>query len=218
MNSEEKRAERIEYARVIGNVISQNRPVIYVDETTFRGQSVQKKSWSTRNDHNFHYMTGPHFGTTVYGAVGDCIKNKFVYRLEPKSTNEVDYLKFLKENLLPAIQGGGPRNKPICIFDQHKAHLTDEVMKKLSHYVIPLPQVSYSSNFNSIETLWQLTKQRYYKRRLLDQDQLSKADFLERVQAALNDIKPATIKSVLNANRAYIRHYLMAGNQSAAEG
>ena len=40
MNSDVKHEERIEYARILGNIIAQDRPIIYVDETTFQGQVV----------------------------------------------------------------------------------------------------------------------------------------------------------------------------------
>ena len=105
MNSEEKRLERVEYAQVLGNVVAQKRPLIYFDETTYVSQVVQGKSWSTRVNPNFHYASADRFKRTVYGVIGTCLKKPIVYRLEPATTCERDYLKFLTEDLIPNLVG-----------------------------------------------------------------------------------------------------------------
>ena len=111
-------------------------------------------------------MSASRFVTTVYGAIGKCLNRPIVYRLEKSSTNAADYYKFLTEDLLPSITN--TRHKPILVFDQFRAHMTDEVILKLSTRCVPLPQVTYSSNFNSIETVWSIAKQKFFKSRLLD--------------------------------------------------
>lgn len=112
-------------------------------------------------------MSAERFNTTVYGAIGTCLNKPLVFRLEKATTNSADYLKFLREDLLPAIDNRS-RLKPILVFDQLRAHKTEPVMERLEPYVIPLPQVTYSSNFNSIETIWSIAKRSYFKHRLLD--------------------------------------------------
>ena len=60
------------------------------------------------------------------------------------------------------------------VFDQLKAHKTYSVIAKLSTKALPLAQVSYSSNFNSVETIWSIAKKDFFKRRLSDKYKLSK--------------------------------------------
>ena len=152
-------------------------------------------------------MSAERFNTTVYGAIGTCLNKPIVFRLEKATTNSADYIKFLREDLLPAIDNRS-RFKPILVFDQLRAHKTEPVMERLEPYVIPLPQVTYSSNFNSIETIWSIAKRSYFKHRLLDKYKLTEEQFKARVRASITSIKPSVIKRVMSANRAYLRTYL----------
>ena len=125
---------------------------------------------------------------TVYGAIGNCLNRPIVYRFEKGTTNAEDYMKFLKEDLLPAIVN--TQHKPVLVFDQHKAHSKEDVLLKAGTKALPLPQVSYSSNFNSVETVWSIAKKNFFKRRLFDKYKLTEAEFLAHVRESLESIPP----------------------------
>ena len=203
--SEEKEQERRVYAVVLDSVITSREHYIYVDETTFLGQQVQRKSWSTRVNPNLHFMTGGRFVTTCYGGIGTCLKKPVVFILRSKTTNEEHYVEFLTELHKQLKPGSG---KPILIYDRHTAHSSNVSWPVVTKWFRPLPQVSYSSNFNSVETVWSLAKRHYFRHRLFDRQKLTADAFKQRVAESVLAINQATVNRVLYANRAYIRQYL----------
>ena len=62
------------YASLLANLIVQEKPLIYVDETTFRTDMVKTKSWALLGHPNKHTILKDQFSVTVYGAVGHCLK------------------------------------------------------------------------------------------------------------------------------------------------
>lgn len=66
-------ARRVEFAKMMGNLIQRATPIIYMDETTFNSFTIKKKSWSTREHINLHHIDNKWFTVTVYGAIGSCL-------------------------------------------------------------------------------------------------------------------------------------------------
>ena len=58
----------------------------------------------------------------MYGAVGDCLKNKGVYTEIHDSTCKKDFLGFMK-NLAEQIKPLPDGQLPILVLDNHKAHI-----------------------------------------------------------------------------------------------
>ena len=201
-----KEEERKVYARVLGSVVVSRHHYVYVDETTFDGTNVQRKSWSSRAHHNQHAQADGRWRVAVYGAIGTCLKKPVVYMLHKFSSNSVQYREFLVDYLIPNLTPGC--GKPILIYDQHSSHESDHVWPAVTRAFQPLPQVSYSSNFNSIETVWSVAKRYFYRRRLAAGGYLDEASFRALVAASLDQISAVTAAGILNVNRAYIRDYL----------
>ena len=104
---------------------------------------------------------------------------------------------------------GSIRNKPILLYDGHKAHTTPRSMETVLNWFTPLQNCRYSSNFNSpIESYWGLAKRRLHTKLLLRKQQVDRAVLRRLVQESLDEVPPAAQDGVLKANRAYVRRYL----------
>ena len=126
--------------------------------------------------------------------------------LHEKSSNAAQYREFLVDYLIPSLRPGC--GKPILIYDQHTSHEADHVWPTVTRNFTPLPQVTYSSNFNSIETVWSNAKRWFFRRRIAVTGYLGAEAFYDLVAESLDQISAATAAGILNVNRAYIRSYL----------
>ena len=89
-------SERRQFAQIIATIIATNKPLIYIDETSFNPQMIKNKSWSTRDQPNLHVIQAG-FGAriTVFGAIGNCLTEP-VYTLLHGTQSE-NYIIFLHE-------------------------------------------------------------------------------------------------------------------------
>ena len=126
--------------------------------------------------------------------------------LHERSSNAAQYREFLVDHLIPSLRPGC--GKPILIYDQHTSHEADLVWPTVTRHFMPLPQVTYSSNFNSIETVWGNAKRWFFRRRIAVRGYLEEEAFYDLVAESLDQISAATAAGILNVNRAYIRSYL----------
>ena len=74
------------FAQVLGTLTALRKPLIYMDETSFRAQNPPlPKSWSLLHKHNKHAVANEGWSVTVYGAIGDCLIHPVFYYAD--STN-----------------------------------------------------------------------------------------------------------------------------------
>lgn len=91
--SAEIKGKRIAFAQLIANLMKQNKPVIFQDETTFTSWMLKAKSWSPAGDPIQHPRNSKRFACTVYGAIGNCLTHG-VFTLG-QSTNASEFRNFL---------------------------------------------------------------------------------------------------------------------------
>ena len=137
------------YVRLLANLIVQEKPLIYIDETTFRSDAIKSKSWSLDGHPNKHHVTKKQFGCTVYGAIGNCLTEP-VYMLGT-GTNKEEFRVFL-HLVVTKLANFRRACKPFLIYDQHPAHWFQQ--RRIAAHFVNLPQPSYSSPLNSIEVTY----------------------------------------------------------------
>ena len=118
-----KNRERAAFARVLGNLIASGKSVVYTDETTYTAWLFKTKSWACSERPVFLAKNDKKFGTTVYGAIGDCVKKGVRVKLGD-STNKREFLTFLSEVRDSLKKRAG---KPVLVYDGHSAHRSPEV-------------------------------------------------------------------------------------------
>lgn len=111
--------ERKLMAVLLGSLVCNGTPVIYVDETSIRAQDCPRKSWSTRDDPNVHVIdANAGLSVTIYGAIGLNIPTTFMIA---QSTNASDYQEFVR---MVASRVPADSQKPVWFYDGHAAHTT----------------------------------------------------------------------------------------------
>ena len=87
-------SQRRQFALILATIIATNKPLIYVDETSFHPQMIKSKSWSTRDFPNQHLIQ-TNFGVriTVFGAIGNCLTEPVFTLLHGTQTE--NYIRFL---------------------------------------------------------------------------------------------------------------------------
>ena len=138
--------ERAAFALVLANILATGKPVIYTDETTFNAQLLKSKSWSTVEEPVLHSKNDKKFGTTVYGALGRCLKHGFYVKLG-SSTNMDEWKAFFLE-LRDHIFDRHWDVKPYLLYDGHAAHCNKEIILAMEAYFIPVQVPRYSCEFN----------------------------------------------------------------------
>ena len=102
--------------------IFEKHPIIYFDQTSFRSDLVQKKTWFY-NKKRFTVPAAKVQGAafTVYGAVGECIQGNCFYYEIHDSTNMTDFKQFV-QNLAVHLMPQLGAVKPVLVLDNHVAH------------------------------------------------------------------------------------------------
>ena len=72
--SDQIKDQRLNFAKLIANLIAKGKPLIYTDETTFHTWMLKAKSWSKKKGSVLHARNNLRMGVTVYGAIGDCLE------------------------------------------------------------------------------------------------------------------------------------------------
>jgi hypothetical protein len=135
------------FAKLLATLVDANKPLIYVDETTFNTWQMKAKSWSKRDQPLYHARNSKRITVTVYGAIGHCLQRP-VFRLGC-STNAEEYKRFLTEvheNLKPEVTFN--RAKPILLYDGATAHTSNASKAFMGKYFEPLQIPIYSCEFN----------------------------------------------------------------------
>ena len=92
----ELETERIKFANLLATIISANKPVLYLDETTCNSGMQVKKTWSNRGYRPKVYKVMTRYNCTIYACISATLLEKPVFLLTKKCTNTVNYLEFLK--------------------------------------------------------------------------------------------------------------------------
>ena len=104
--------KRSGYAKVLANLICRRSPLCYMDETTFNVQGGPRRSWSHRDSPLNHYFESNRHSTTVFCAIGDCLK-KPVF-MTGTATNNEEYKRFIT---LLASEVKADSYKPYLVYD-----------------------------------------------------------------------------------------------------
>ena len=89
-------AERQEYAQMLKALIDSEKPVIYVDESSFNMWKRSSKTWAPRGSTIFIPIANSRNSSiTVYGAIGTCLKQAVF--MQHRSTCTEDFVNLLKE-------------------------------------------------------------------------------------------------------------------------
>ena len=79
---------------ILASIIATNKPLIYVDETSFQLQMIKSKSWSAREFPNQNLIqTNFDIQITVFGAIGNCLTEPVFTLLHGTQTE--NYIRFL---------------------------------------------------------------------------------------------------------------------------
>ena len=138
-----------------------DKPIIYLDQTTFRTDMTQKKAWYyAKSRFSIPLAKGIDKGCsiTVFGALGECLMGSGFYYEIHESTNAISFTQFilnLAEQIVPLPQGV----KPGIVIDNHNSGRGErEVLMKEYFEILRLPY--YSSELNAIETVWSVLKKK----------------------------------------------------------
>ena len=108
--------KRREFARQLAELIIDDTPIVYVDETTFNTWLRKTHSWQRPLEKVTIKLNPRRIGEcTLYGAIGACMARPVYY--VGKSTNKTDFVEFLK---LVKIELGDVR--PVLVYDNHRSH------------------------------------------------------------------------------------------------
>ena len=102
----------------------------------------------------------------VFGAIGTCLTEPvYMYGDNVQADEFIKFLRLVKSKVKVGY------NKPILLYDGAPGHTANKVKKVLNELFTPLLNVPHSSNFNSIETLWSVAKNYYYKLHLANKSE-----------------------------------------------
>ena len=98
-----------------------------MDETTVNSHMRLRKAWSYA-DKPVNTLIGRkrYGGTTIYGAIGNCLKNP-VFMLG-ESTNIEEFEEFMQKVKLNCKESS---DKPYLVIDNHSAHRSNRVKEYL---------------------------------------------------------------------------------------
>lgn len=140
--------QRRQFAVILANLIKKKTPLIYQDETTCNSFMAKKKSWSTRRDVNVHHRNNERHSCTVFGAIGDCLKDGVVWMIHVGRNLAEDYQRFLVK-VRGAVKSSVTQ-KCVLLYDGAGTHRSDDSVKICAQHFIPLESVPHSCDFNSI--------------------------------------------------------------------
>ena len=196
-------ARRIEFAMRMTEYIFEGQPIIYCDETSFRGDRPQKKAWFYK-DRRFEVPVpkGTVRGFSVYGAVGECIRGNCFYSEVHDSTNAADFTGFIRNlatQLVPAPNGV----KPVIVLDNHSAHKGPDRVELMEQFFrieyIPV----YSSPLNGpIESVWSVLKPKCLSKftKIMLRKQSTRAACIQAVEKEIQAIGRQTFVNLLRAH------------------
>ena len=199
-------AERRRFALLLANLLEKKVPIIYQDETTCNSFFVKSKSWSLRGQRNVHHRDNKRFSVTIFGALSEALQGNFCYMFGGGTTAR-EYQQFLKL-CKGKIRLDVGANKCVLLYDGHPAHTGQESMRLCERLFWPLKNVAYSSELNSIESLWSLVKNNLKKLLLMQDAPLTKPRFEQLVRQAIELVTPRQHSNILRANHACLTELL----------
>ena len=150
-------ARRIEFAMDLQQYIFEDRPIIYLDQTTFRTDMFNDRAWYNKKE-RFTVPLGRGadkcVSTTLFGAVGSCIltRQNFYWEFH-EATNSAAFMQFVL-NLADLLVPLPPGVRPILLLDNHFAGKGERLTLMEPHFEVKFLPI-YSSELNGpIETLW----------------------------------------------------------------
>jgi len=202
-NLELLEARRMEFAMRMTEYIFEGQPIIYCDETSFRGDRPQKKTWFYK-DRRFEVPVpqGTVRGFTVYGAVGECIRGNCFYSEIHDSTNQEDFTGFIRNlaaQLVPAPNGV----KPVIVLDNHSAHKGAGRVELLEQFFRIEYTPVYSSPLNGpIESVWSVLKPKCLSKftKIMLRRRSSRAACIQAVEKEIQRIGRQTFVNLLRAH------------------
>ena len=105
----------------LANIIANNHPIVYVDESSFGAWSErQEKAWCLKDQPVEVHINNHLYFRTIYGAIGECL-NKPVF-MKGKSTNQGEFKTFIKEVVKHIKCEYVGSKRPVLIMDNAGAH------------------------------------------------------------------------------------------------
>ena len=161
--------ERMEFAMLLIEYIIADRPLMYFDETTFNGDMHMKKAWFVKGQRfampiiKQAQKKGVKQGFTVYGTVGESIKDNGYFEIH-KSSNKVDFMGYMARLRTQMTTKPG-EEKPVLVLDNLGAHCGEPKRKLMRTFCKPEYTPTYSCELNGpIETCWAILKKRVLTR------------------------------------------------------
>lgn len=212
-NRTELDVQRKSFAHLLANVILVNRPLIYLDESSMNNWQLQNKAWCSTNKAIKISRADTRFSTTLYAAISSNALNSPVYLKVRKTTNQIDYRRFVIK-IAGSLKPGLINMKPFLLFDGHSSHLTKATSIVINRYFIPLRQVPHSCQFNVVESLFAKVKDNLM--RLLTLDSMTREgntrmdhdQFDAIIDRALYMVGNNSIKGIMKSNRKAIATHL----------
>ena len=177
--------ERIFFSEKMLALMAAGRPIVYADETTFQATVKPPKTWM-----GGQRLVAPKNrpmlqSVTVYGAVSKALDRPVF--LTSTTTNAAEFSRFL-DHLTEKCRH---LDRPVLVLDNHRAHKTEENLRKAGRHFEVVFQPPYSSEANAQETVWARTKalylQRLYRR---DTNMTTQQQFHTFLYRFLEDVGP----------------------------
>ena len=146
------------FPRIVYAAKKEGAAILFCDEVGFSSSSDTTYTWSSKGKQVFIPHPGVSYTIKAFGAV-DIISNKLTYHIPKKNLNTATFRDFLK-----IILKKYKEQKVYLIADNVGYHKSKELMNWLKPYdrkidISYLP--AYSPDFNPIEQLWKIMKQRF---------------------------------------------------------
>ena len=130
-------------------------------------------------------MDSDRHSTTVFAMVGKCLtKPVFMFG---SGTTLSEYKRFIR---YAAGFIKSDVHRPVVCFDGHRTHTSPQSLVEVRRYFRDCQQVSYSSPFNPVETLFSLMRRNFLKLMLMQTEVIERDKFLEMVRAAFDMVTP----------------------------
>ena len=175
-----------EYAIKLKEFIDGDKPLIYVDESSFNTWKKMNKTWAPK--HNIIHLPLQNTrrkGVTVYGAIGACLRKAVFIGGETTCTDGfISLLKKVRKNFI-----GGREETIYMVADGASAHRSNIALNYMAeNHIVYLQTPPYSPAFNSIERLWHHLKRTVVNMLLEFGKDATDADFYKIVHDATQTV------------------------------
>ena len=182
--------------------MSSGRKLYFFDESRVDSWSTKARSWSAKYTNSFVPLNSPMHSLTIYAAVGTGQPVLF-FTKGCNSDNLMEFIPILKAGIVSTRS----KVKPILVVDQHGSHR--KCQPELEKYFQVEYQSPDSCQFNIVETLWSLIKQKY--RKTLADDPLRQRtlqQFTDEVKTISWDVAYKHHQAIWRSNIRFIEQHL----------